>query len=71
MRDESCNGFILQLQTDGVLVAQDDYRIEQFVRQANGRWLLTETRLLEGVAELETIECKLLLREVYDKVPMP
>ncbi len=54
-----------------VLVAQDDYRIEQFVRQANGRWVLTETRFSESVVELETIECKLLLQEVYDKVSMP
>jgi Uma2 family endonuclease len=54
-----------------VLVAQDDYRIEQFVRQTNGQWLLTETRSSEGVVELETIECKLLLKEVYDKVAIP
>lgn len=54
-----------------VLVAQDDCRVEQFVRQPNGRWLLTETRFFESEVELEAVECKLLLREVYDKVPMP
>lgn len=54
-----------------VLVAQDDCRIEQFVRRPNGRWLLTETRFPESVVELETIECELALKEVYDKVSLP
>lgn len=51
-----------------LLVAQDEQRIEQYAKQQDGRWLLSEYRLTEDVAELESIQCQLALKEVYDKV---
>ena len=54
-----------------VLVAQDEYRIEQYTKQPDGRWLLSDHRSPEGVVELASIQCTLALREVYDKVSLP
>jgi Uma2 family endonuclease len=53
-----------------LLVAQEQYRIEQYTRQPDGAWLLTETQSLEGIVDLQSIGCSLALREVYDKVAL-
>jgi Uma2 family endonuclease len=54
-----------------LLVAQDEYRVEQFVRQADGRWLLSDVRTLEGSVELASVGCALQLREIYDRITLP
>jgi Uma2 family endonuclease len=54
-----------------VLVAQDRYHVEHFVRQPDSRWLLAETNRLEDTIYLSFIDCDLALTEVYDKVEMP
>ncbi len=54
-----------------VLIAQDKYHIEHFVRQPDNRWLLSETNRLEDTIHLSSIACDLALAEVYDKVEMP
>jgi Uma2 family endonuclease len=51
-----------------LLVAQEEYRVEQYVKQVAGRWLLTEVRSLENVIELEAIGCSLALRDIYDRI---
>lgn len=51
-----------------LLIAQDECRIEQFVRQSDGGWLLSEHRSPEDAVKLDSIQCSLELREVYDKV---
>lgn len=51
-----------------LLVAQDEYRIEQFVKQPDGHWLYSDARSSEGSVELVSIQCVLMLKEVYDKV---
>jgi Uma2 family endonuclease len=53
-----------------LLVAQDEYRIEQFVKQPDGHWLYTDARSPEGSLELASIQCVLTLKEVYDKVAL-
>ena len=53
-----------------LLVAQDEYLIEQYVRQADGRWPLLNYRSLDSCVELQSIGCSLALRDVYDKVPV-
>lgn len=50
-----------------LLVAQDQPSIERFVRQGEF-WLLKETVGLDASVHLESIDCTLSLREVYDKV---
>lgn len=51
-----------------VLVAQDRPRIDQYVRQDGGHWLLTAASSLEASLALPSIQCQLSLAEVYDKV---
>ena len=54
--------------SEHLLVAQDEVRLEQYVKQPNGVWLLFEYSALENVVELSSISCSLALRDVYDKV---
>lgn len=51
-----------------LLIAQDRYRIEHFVRQEHGQWLMSEASDHESVPHLSSIDCTLALTEVYDKV---
>jgi Uma2 family endonuclease len=53
-----------------LLVAQDEIRVEQYVKQANGQWLLFECGSIDKVVELPSISCSLALRDVYDKVSL-
>ena len=51
-----------------VLVAQDKPFVEQFVRQADGKWTYTSVAGLESSLSLPSVECTLNLSAVYDKV---
>lgn len=53
-----------------LLVAQDEVRLEQYVKQANGQWLLFECSSLDATIELESIGCTLAMSDVYDKVSL-
>jgi Uma2 family endonuclease len=53
-----------------LLIAQDEYGIEQYIKQPDGRWLLSEARSLNGQVELISINCTLSLKEIYDKVKL-
>ncbi len=52
-----------------LLISQDERRIEQFTRQADGSWRLTETQET-GAATLESIGYTLTLDDVYNKVTL-
>lgn len=54
-----------------VLIAQDRCHVERFVRQPDSRWLLSETNNIGDIIDLSSIDCKLALTEVYDKVDLP
>src|SRR5712692_636457 len=51
-----------------LLVAQNEIRLEQYVRQPNGEWLLCEYSTLDSAAQVTSIDCSLLLSDVYDKI---
>jgi Uma2 family endonuclease len=51
-----------------VLVAQDEARIEKYVRHGDRFWLLSESVGLDSEIEFSSIECRVALREVYDKI---
>jgi Uma2 family endonuclease len=53
---------------DYLLVSQDKPRIERYMRQADGGWLLTESSGLDAVMPIASIQCQLPLAEVYDRV---
>jgi Uma2 family endonuclease len=60
----------IQSLSEYLLVAQDEYRIEQYVKQADGRWLISDIRSLAASTELSSIQCVLMLKEVYDKAAL-
>ncbi len=51
-----------------LLVAQDRPHVVQYVRQPNDKWLRSEVTGLDGELTLETINCTLALREIYERV---
>ncbi len=51
-----------------LLVAQEPHRIERYVRQTAGQWLYSDAHGAEDVLTLETIDCRLALKDVYAKV---
>ncbi len=51
-----------------LLVAQDEFRVEQYARQPEGPWLLSDIRSLDKGVELRSIQCSLEMKEIYEKV---
>lgn len=51
-----------------LLVSQKEPRIEQFIRQADGRWLLTEAAGLTQALELPSLKTSILLAEIFARV---
>jgi len=51
-----------------VLVSQDEARIEKYLKQGDGFWVLSEAVGLDSEIEFASIECRISLAEVYDKV---
>lgn len=51
-----------------LLVAQDEVRVEQYIKQPSGEWVLFEHLTLNSTAHLPSIECSLQLNEVYDRI---
>ncbi len=51
-----------------LLIAQDGFRIEHYVRQINGQWLLADVSKPDASLELTSIGCTLLMTDVYEKV---
>ncbi|MEZ5583175.1 MAG: Uma2 family endonuclease [Candidatus Competibacteraceae bacterium] len=57
--------------TDYLLVAQNRPHVERHHRQPKDQWLLTETNDLQTSLRLDSIDCELVLAEIYDKVELP
>src|SRR5437588_2936831 len=51
-----------------LLVAQDEIRLEQYARQADGQWLLSEYLTLDAIVSLPPISCTLKLSDVYERI---
>ncbi len=51
-----------------VLVSQTEARIEKYVRHGDGFWLLSEAVGLDSEIEFASIDCRVALSEVYDKI---
>ncbi len=50
-----------------VLIEQDAYRVEHYVR-ANDHWILTDTIGLDAMLDLPSIQCRMALTDIYEKV---
>jgi Uma2 family endonuclease len=51
-----------------LLVPQHEFRVEQYLRQPNGQWSLTQYTSPDEVVQLPSIDCALRLGDIYDKV---
>jgi Uma2 family endonuclease len=51
-----------------VLVSQSEPRVEVFRRQTDGNWLLSEAIGLEAACRFDSLDCRLALADIYDKV---
>ncbi|MDT7780697.1 MAG: hypothetical protein QOC99_3209 [Acidobacteriota bacterium] len=51
-----------------LLVAQEPYRIEQYVRQSDKEWRYSEHHQTEDIVQVSIIGCELALKDVYAKV---
>ncbi len=56
---------------DVVFVSQYRMRVEHYVRQANGEWMLHEATLPSETITLESIGCTLTLAEIYERITFP
>jgi Uma2 family endonuclease len=51
-----------------LLVSQDEFVVEHFLRQDDDHWLYTKAGGLDGTIALPTVNCQLALSDVYSKV---
>jgi Uma2 family endonuclease len=51
-----------------LLIAQDRPFLEHHLRRPDGSWLMHETTSLDAVLLLESIECRLAAKDVYERV---
>lgn len=51
-----------------ILVSQNEARIEKYVKSGDGFWMLSEAVGLNSEIEFSSIECRVALAEVYDKI---
>ena len=54
--------------TDYVLISQDKPFVEHFAKQADDNWIYRSYGAIDDILNLETIECELSLREIYDRI---
>jgi Uma2 family endonuclease len=53
-----------------VLVSTGEPRVEKFLRQPDGQWLLSESVGMEAVCRFESLDCQILVSEVYYRVTL-
>ncbi len=51
-----------------ILVSQNEARVEKYVRHGDGFWLLSEAVGVNSKIEFSSIECRISLAEIYDKI---
>jgi len=54
--------------TDYILVSQDKPQVEHFIKQNDNNWKLYTYFNLDEWLEIESIECRIKLSEIYDRV---
>jgi len=51
-----------------VLISQEPFRVEQYVRKSKNEWRYFEFRQAEDIVKLNSIDCQISLREIYHKI---
>jgi len=54
--------------TDYILVSQDKPFVEHFFKHADGNWIYKSYGEIDDVLRIETVQCDLSLREIYDRI---
>ncbi len=54
--------------TDYILVSQDKPFVEHFTKQPDGNWIYRSYGAIKDILKIETVECALSLREIYDRI---
>jgi Uma2 family endonuclease len=54
-----------------LLISSREIGAERFTRQPDGQWLLTSKDRLEDTIDLKSVDCRLLLADLYEKVEFP
>ncbi|MBI3654382.1 MAG: Uma2 family endonuclease [Acidobacteria bacterium] len=62
---------ILESFTDYVLIAQDEPRVEHFIRQEDGSWRYVVVKGLENTLHIAAINCTIALAGLYNKIKFP
>ncbi len=72
-RGEKFLRYTNQIETlrDYVLISQDKPFIEHFSRRENGGWEKNEIEGIEASVKIDSIECEILLAELYDLIEFP
>ncbi len=55
---------------DYILIAQDKVRVEHFVRQGSN-WVLSEASSLNSKISVASIDCEVVLQDIYERVQFP
>ncbi|HYX72936.1 MAG TPA: Uma2 family endonuclease [Nitrososphaera sp.] len=50
-----------------LLVSQEEYVVEHYLRQEDGHWLYTKVSALDDTIALPAMKCQLMLRDIYNK----
>lgn len=53
---------------DYVMISQDEPQIQHYAKQPDGRWMLSTTSCLDNSIRIVSIECDVVLSEVYDRI---
>lgn len=51
-----------------VLISQTSYNVEQYTKQEDGRWLLTEYLEEDSILKLESVNFEIALKDLYKRV---
>ena len=51
-----------------ILIAQDEVRVDHYIRQSQGDWLISVSTTLEATLQLPSVNCSLLLADIYRKI---
>jgi Uma2 family endonuclease len=54
--------------TEYVLITQEPFRVEQFVRKNKNEWTYFEFRKPEDIVRLNSIDCEISLQDIYHKI---
>lgn len=56
--------------TEYVLISQERCRVEHYLRQPDNQWLMSEASQIEEGLQLPSINCRLMLADIYEKVDL-